>query len=167
MFTLVYWTEETDAYFNQIAADGHTRRTMLKLAALFHDISKPQTKHTDETGRTRFPGHSEAGAEVAKQRLSQLRVSSKGIDMVAKMVEHHLRPYNMMQGVEVPTQRAIHRFFRELDGVAIDTLYLSQADFLAAKVQNLTPMSGPTMLEWWHTLFRRVSNPLYLKPPSG
>ncbi len=89
---------------------------MLKLAALFHDISKPQTKQMDETGRTRFPGHSEAGAEVATQRLSQLRLSSRGIDMVSKMVEHHLRPYNMMQGVELPTRRAIHRYFRELDG---------------------------------------------------
>lgn len=139
VFTLVYWTEETDAYFSQIASDGHTRRTVLKLAALFHDISKPQTKHIDETGRTRFPGHSEAGAEVARQRLSQLRMSSKGIEMVAKMVEHHLRPSHMMQGVEVPTQRAIHRFFKELDGVAIDTLYLSQADFLAAKGPELNP----------------------------
>ena len=139
VFTLVYWTAETDAYFNQKAAEGHTRRTMLKLAALFHDISKPQTKQVDETGRTRFPGHSEAGAEVARQRLSQLRLSSKGIDMVSKMVEHHLRPSHMMQGVELPTRRAISRYFRDLDGVAVDTLYLSQADFLAAKGPELNP----------------------------
>ena len=139
VFTLVYWTEETDAYFNQTASDGHTRRTILKLAALFHDISKPQTKHQDETGRTRFPGHSEAGAEEARQRMSQLRLSSKGIGMMYKMVEHHLRPYNMMQGVEVPTNRAIYRFFRDLDDVAVDTLYLSQADFLAAKGPELNP----------------------------
>ena len=139
VFTLVYWTEETDAYFNQTVSDGHNRRTILKLAALFHDISKPQTKHQDETGRTRFPGHSEAGAEVAKQRLSRLKLSSKGIGMVYKMVEQHLRPYNMMQGVEVPTNRAIYRFFRDLDDVAVDTLYLSQADFLAAKGPELNP----------------------------
>ena len=139
VFTLVYWTAETDAYFNQKAADGHTRRTMLKLGALFHDISKPQTKHVDETGRTRFPGHSEAGAEVAKQRLSQLRLSSKGIGMVSKMVEHPLRPTHMMQGVDLPTRRAIHRYYRDLDSVAIDTLYLSQADFLAAKGPELNP----------------------------
>ena len=139
VFTLVYWTAETNAYFNQKVAEGHTRRTMLKLAALFHDISKPQTKQVDETGRTRFPGHSEAGAEVAAQRLSQLRLSSKGIGMVSKMVKYHLRPYHMMQGVEVPTQRAIHRYFGELNDVAVDTLYLSQADFLAAKGPELNP----------------------------
>lgn len=139
VFTLVYWTAETEAYFHQRPADGQTRRTLLKLAALFHDISKPQTKQVDETGRTRFPGHSEAGAEVATQRLSQLRLSSKAVGMVSKMVEHHLRPSHMMQDVELPTRRAIHRFFRELDGVAIDTLYLSQADFLAARGPELNP----------------------------
>ncbi len=59
--------------------------------------------------------------------------------MVYKMVEHHLRPYNMMQGVEMPTNRAIYRFFRDLNDVAVDTLYLSQADVLAAKGPELNP----------------------------
>ena len=59
--------------------------------------------------------------------------------MVSKMVEHHLRPSHMMQGVELPTRRAINRYYRDLDSVAIDTLYLSQADFLAAKGPELNP----------------------------
>ena len=139
IFTLVYWTAETDAHFSQEACDGHSRRTLLKLAALFHDVAKPRTKQVDETGRTRFPGHSETGAEMAAQRLAHLRIGSRGIDMVSKMVEHHLRPAHMMQGVEQPTQRAIYRFFRDLKDVAIDTLYLCQADYLAAKGPELNP----------------------------
>ena len=54
IFTLIYWTPETDTYFSQPASDGYSRRTMLKLGALFHDIAKPQTKQQDDTGRTRF-----------------------------------------------------------------------------------------------------------------
>ena len=133
------WTAETDTYFSQPAGDGYSRRTMLKLGALFHDIAKPQTKQQDDTGRTRFPGHSELGAEVTTERLRQLRFESKSISMVAKMVEHHLRPAHMMQGVEVPTSRAIHRYFRDVGNVAVDTLYLCQADFLAAKGPELNP----------------------------
>ena len=139
IFTLIYWTAETDTYFSQPVGDGYSRRTMLKLGALFHDIAKPQTKQKDETGRTRFPGHSELGAEVTTERLRQLRFESKSISMVAKMVEHHLRPAHMMQGVEVPTGRAIHRYFRDVGDVAVDTLYLCQADFLAAKGPELNP----------------------------
>ena len=139
VYTLVYWTAETKDYFNQEVSDGHSRRTLLKLAALFHDICKPQTKQVDETGRTRFPGHSEAGAVVAAQRLAHLRIGSRGVAMVSKMVEQHLRPAHMMQGVELPTQRAIYRYFRDVKDVAIDTLYLCQADYLAAKGPNLDP----------------------------
>jgi poly(A) polymerase len=139
IYTLVYWTAETDAHFSQQVGDGHSRRTLLKLAALFHDIAKPRTKQVDETGRTRFPGHSETGAAMAAQRLANLRIGSRGVAMVSKMVEHHLRPGHMMQGVELPTQRAIYRYFRDLKDVAIDTLYLCQADYLAAKGPELDP----------------------------
>ena len=139
VFTLVYWTAETDAHFGQEASDGYSRRTLLKLAALFHDIAKPRTKQVDETGRTRFPGHSETGAVMAADRLTHLRIGSRGVAMVSKMVEHHLRPAHMMQGVERPTQRAIYRYFRDLKDVAIDTLYLCQADYLAAKGPELDP----------------------------
>ena len=139
VYTLVYWTPETDVYFDQKICDGHTRRTLLKLAALFHDIAKPQTKQKDETGRTRFPGHSEAGAKMTTQRLAELRLESKGIATVAKMVEHHLRPVHMMQGVELPTRRATYRYFRDLGDAAVDTLYLSQADYLGAKGPELNP----------------------------
>ena len=137
IYSCVPWTPESETHFNRQATDGHTRRTVLKLAALFHDVAKPQTKSLDAAGRTRFFGHSEQGAEVAAKRLGQLRVSSKGIEMVSKMVEQHLRPTNMKDGDEWPTSRAIHRYFRDLGDVAIDTLYLCLADYLAAKGPRL------------------------------
>ncbi|MBC8280484.1 MAG: CCA tRNA nucleotidyltransferase [Chloroflexi bacterium] len=137
IYSCVPWTPESKAHFGQHATDGHTRATVLKLAALFHDIAKPQTKFEDETGRTRFFGHSEEGAEIAASRLGHLRVSSKGIEMVSKMVEQHLRPTGMKDGDEWPTNRAIHRYFRDVGDVAIDTLFLCMADYLGAKGPNL------------------------------
>ncbi|MCI0857213.1 MAG: CCA tRNA nucleotidyltransferase [Chloroflexi bacterium] len=138
VYSLAPWTEETEQYFSQQVSDGHTRRTLLKLAALLHDIAKPQTKNTDETGRTRFLGHSELGATMADARLRQLRLSSRGISMVTTMVAQHLRPTNMSQGDQLPSNRAIYRYFRDLDDVAIDTLYLCLADYLAAKGPDLS-----------------------------
>jgi len=137
IYTLVTWTPETADHFNQEASDGHNRRTILKLAALLHDIAKPQTKQQDAMGRTRFLGHSELGAEMATTRLAQLRLSSRGIALVAKMVEQHLRPANMSQDGQLPTSRAIYRYFRDLGDAAIDTLYLALADYLAAKGPEL------------------------------
>ena len=137
IYTLVPWPEGREEYFSQVISDGHTRRTILKLAALLHDVAKPQTKHMDETGRTRFPGHPELGAGMAETRLTHWHLSSKGISAVCKMVEEHLRPATMQQGVELATTRAVYRYFRDLGDVAIDTLFLWMADHLAAKGPEL------------------------------
>ncbi len=137
VFSCVPWTPESEAYFAEIVSDGHTRRTVLKLAALFHDIAKPQTKTLEPDGRTRFFGHSEKGAVMAEGRLRSLRLSSRGVSMVSRMVEHHLRPTGMSNDGEWPTNRAIHRYFRDVGDVALDTLYLCLADYLGAKGPEL------------------------------
>jgi len=139
IYSLVPWTEEIEAYFNETVADGHNRRTLLKLTALLHDIAKPQTKSTDSTGRTRFLKHSEEGSEIANHRLTSLRLSRNGIKSVCKMIEEHLRPTNMSHNLDLPTPRAIYRYYRDVDYVAIDTLYLAMADYLAAKGPEIAP----------------------------
>ena len=155
IYSCVPWTPDSETHFNRQATDGHTRRTVLKLAALFHDVAKPQTKSLDDTGRTRFFGHSEQGAEIAAKRLGHLRVSSKGIEMVSKMVEQHLRPTNMKDGDGWPTNRAIYRYFRDLGDVAIDTLYLCLADYLGAK--------GPGLVhEDWRDHARMIGHILHI-----
>ena len=137
VYSFVPWAEERESYFGQQISDGHTRRTLLKLGALLHDVAKPQTKSVDETGRTRFLGHPELGAEMTEARLTQLRFSSKGMAAVAEMVRQHMRPATMHQGIEFPTNRAIYRYFRDVGDVAVDTLYLWMADHLAARGPEL------------------------------
>ena len=139
IYSLAPWTRESEMYFDQIVSDGHTRRTILKLTALLHDIAKPQTKAQDESGRTRFLGHSELGAEMATYRLKQLRLSANGISMVSRMIEQHLRPSSMRQGSSYPTNRAVFRYFTSLGDLAVDSIYLALADYLAAKGPNLLP----------------------------
>ena len=58
----VPWSDRLKEHFDREISSGSTARTMLKLAALLHDIAKPQTK-TIEGDRMRFLGHQEMGAE--------------------------------------------------------------------------------------------------------
>jgi poly(A) polymerase len=155
VYSCVPWIPESEAHFAQRVSDGHTRRTILKLAALFHDIAKPQTKTLEPDGRTRFFGHSEQGADVATTRLEDLAFSNRGIDMVSQMVMHHLRPTNMSEKNEWPTDRAIYRYFKDTGDVAIDTLYLCLADYLGAKGPEL---AHPEWLE--HA--RMIAHVLYI-----
>lgn len=138
VYSCVPWTPGLAAYFDAVITDGHTRRTTLKLGALFHDIAKPQTRTIAADGRTRFFGHAEQGAKIAAGRLRQLRLSARGVKLVSQLVRHHLRPTGMMQeGGRWPTNRAIHRYYRDLGSAAVDTLYLCLADYLAAKGPEL------------------------------
>ena len=150
IYTMAPWTATEDAYFSEIIGDGHTRRTVLKLAALLHDIAKPQTKAPDENGRIRFLGHSEQGAQTAEARLSQLRLARRTTSLVSAMVLHHLRPSQLREGDKMPSRRAIYRYYRDVGDAAVDTLYLAMADFLAARGPELSP-------ERWNNYARMIA----------
>ncbi len=123
-----------DAYLQETVGTL-PRIVVLKLAALLHDVAKPQTKTIQPDGRIRFFGHSEQGADIVRLVLSRLRFSAKEIEAIATMVEHHLRP-GQWSDIE-PSPRAMHRYFRDVGSVAIDTVLLNLADHLAAR--------GPTL----------------------
>jgi poly(A) polymerase len=139
----VGWSEKLSQHFSTEVGAGSTRASLLRLAGLLHDVAKPETK-VMAGKRTRFFGHTEQGAEVATKILERLRFSNKEIDLVAAMVRYHLRPTQMSQQ-GLPTGRAIYRYLRDTGPAAIDILFLSLADHLAAR--------GPDLLltEWkWH-----------------
>jgi poly(A) polymerase len=129
--------EGMDSHFGELVSDGHTRRTVLKLAALLHDAGKPATKTVEPSGRIRFLGHHDVGAAAANEMLKRLRMSRRGVALVSVMVEHHLRPSQMAQVGEMPTSRAVYRYFRDVGDAAVDTLYLNMADYLAARGPSL------------------------------
>jgi poly(A) polymerase len=133
---IVPWSPKTAAHFEENIGFGSTRAALLKLAALLHDIAKPEMKTTDETGRTRFLGHPEAGAVTAAAILSRLRFSNREIEYVELLVKEHMRPTQMSRD-EIPTHRAIYRFFRDTGESGIDLLYFSLADHLAARGDTL------------------------------
>jgi len=134
----VPWSAGLSQHFNQGVSSGSTRRSLLKLAALLHDIAKPQTKTLDEDGRARFLGHPQEGAATAAGILERLRFSTRETKLVELMVKNHLRPLQMSHE-GLPTHRAIYRYFRDTGEAGIDILFLSMADHLATRGTHLDP----------------------------
>ena len=120
-------------YFGGAVSDGYDRLTFLKLTALLHDVAKPATKTIEASGRIRFIGHHVEGEQVAREMLMRLRFANGGVEHVAGMVRHHLRPTQMAQKGDMPTTRALYRYYRDVGDTAVDTLYLNIADYLAAR----------------------------------
>ena len=123
------WWREARPYFREELLAERPRSAVLKLAALLHDIAKPETKTFDDTGRMRFFGHADAGARQCGRILRRLRFSAREVALVQTMVKAHLRPVQMGQQGP-PTRRALYRYFRDCGDAAIPTLFLSLADHL-------------------------------------
>ncbi|MFH1381816.1 MAG: HD domain-containing protein [Chloroflexota bacterium] len=131
----VPWGQDLVEHFNQEISCGSRRAALLKLAALLHDVAKPQAKALDADGRVRFLGHPQQGAAITAGILERLRFSSREVKLVESEVRYHLRPGQMSQE-GLPTRRAIYRYFRDAGDAAIDTLFLSLADHLATRGPN-------------------------------
>jgi putative nucleotidyltransferase with HDIG domain len=135
------WSDAIDRHLSEEVSSGSNHKVLLKLAGLFHDIAKPMTKSIDDTGRARFLGHTKQGAAMTVNILERLRFSNREIKLVENLVYHHLRPAQMANE-DLPTQRAIYRYFRDTGEVGIDILLLALADYLASR--------GPlTSMEEW------------------
>ncbi len=113
-------------------------RWLLMLAALLHDIGKPQTRTVEPDGRIRFLNHENIGARMAERRLTQLRFSSDEIKRAKTIIAHHMRARQLSQGTS-PTRRAIYRYFRDTGEAGVDIILLSLADFLAKQAGGPPP----------------------------
>jgi poly(A) polymerase len=137
------WNEKISRHFSSEIGGGSARSSLFKLAALLHDIAKPETKLISKD-RVRFFGHTEQGAEVVVRVLERLRFSNKEIKLVEAMVRYHMRP-TQMSNEGMPSRKAIYRFFRDSGSAGLDILFLSLADHLAARGPDLD------MTQWkWH-----------------
>jgi len=133
------WGEVLAAHLGEPLGDGATRREALKLAALLHDVAKPETL-TVEGGRTRFLGHDARGAARVITIAEKLRLSGRMAGVIERLVRHHLRPMHLAQSGGV-SRRARFRFFRDLGDDARDLLLLAVADAAALR--------GDSPLEVW------------------
>ncbi|HUG08740.1 MAG TPA: CCA tRNA nucleotidyltransferase [Acidimicrobiia bacterium] len=81
----------------------------LRLAALLHDIGKPETREFGSDGVT-FHHHEVVGARMARHRLRQLRYPKEVVDEVSRLVYLHLRPHTLKLGW---TDSAVRRYVRD------------------------------------------------------
>lgn len=114
-------------YLNDLIA-GQPRYAHCKWALLLHDIGKPDTMKMMK-GRLRFFEHEQVGADKVAKIANQFRWSSDEVSKYSRLVRNHMRPGNLAADPKV-TDKAIHRFFRDLDDDAIAMLLVSLADHL-------------------------------------
>lgn len=89
----------------------------VRLAALFHDVSKPETRRwSDDKKDWTFYGHDVVGGRVAKKALERLKYPKKIVDTVSTLVRYHL----FFTDIDKITLSAVRRIVR---GVGPDNVW--------------------------------------------
>lgn len=106
------------------AIDAAPRSLRIRLAAMFHDIAKPQAKQLVEDGAT-FYGHEKTGARKATKIMRRLRYSNEITGDVYILIERHM--YTVPE-----TDKGLRRLIRRVTPELIfDLLELRRADIIA------------------------------------
>ncbi len=128
------WLDVDESLEREI--DGIGLPQLTRLACLVHDIAKPATAAQID-GRLRFPRHGPRGSEMVRERLPELGVGPEATDFVARMVRYHLRPGELVR-TWPPSEHAVRRFVRDLDGHVLPLLLVNLCDGMATKGPGYT-----------------------------
>ena len=136
------YRENFAAHFNESLNTDRSVRAALFFAALYHDVQKPATRSVDEAGRIHFYEHEAKGAEVAAERARAFNLSNDEVDRIRKIVLNHMRflsfTSRLEKAGELPTRKAIYRFFRDTGESGVDLVLLALADLRGMCDHTLT-----------------------------
>jgi len=136
------YREQIAAHFSEPLNVDRSLRSLLFFAALYHDVSKPETKTIEESGRIRFFNHEVKGMEIAADRARAFNLSNDEIDRLRVIIKNHMRIHSftdrMINEKQEPSRKAIYRFFRDSGVGGVDLVLLGLADLRATRAHALT-----------------------------
>ena len=107
----------------------------VRLAALLHDIGKPDVRKMGESGVWTFYRHEEVGADMCNMLLKRLRYSNEVIENVCHLVKEHMFHYT-----EDWSNSAVRRFIARVGETSLEDLYLlRRADAFALAGKETEP----------------------------
>ena len=113
---------------------------VLRLAALLHDIGKPDTRKFEANGSVSFHHHEIVGAKLTAKRLKALRFDKETIKSVSRLVELHLRFHGY--GDAAWTDSAVRRYVTDA-GPLLERLHrLTRADCTTRNQRKANRLKG-------------------------
>ncbi len=109
--------------------------TEIRIAALLHDIAKPQTKEGKGEEAT-FYNHEVVSAEMTEKILKRLKFPTKEIKKIKKLVRWHLFYYNVDEVGKSAVRRLVRKVGPKNTG---DLIKLRMADRIGSGVPKARP----------------------------
>jgi putative nucleotidyltransferase with HDIG domain len=133
-----------------------SKKLETRLAALFHDIAKPQVKKGEGPTST-FYNHDLVGARITRKIMRRLRFSNSIIDKTTLLVKNHMFYFD----VEIVSEAGVRRLLKRVGRENMkDLMDLRIADRLGSGV----PKAKPYKLRYLEYLVHKVSkDPISVK----
>ena len=112
----------------------------LRLAALVHDIAKPNTRRLSKSKGYTFYGHDDVGARMLKGISTNMKFSNSTRDYITKLTSLHLRPISLAK--KDVTDSAIRRLIVDAGKEIDDLMKLCRADITTKNPKNITKYLG-------------------------
>lgn len=118
----------------------------IRLTALLHDISKPETRRwSDEKNDWTFHGHDVVGARVAEKVLKNLKYPNDLVDRIAKLVRWHM----FFSDTEKITLSAVRRL---VANVGQENIWELMNVRICDRIGTGRPKESPYRLRKYHSM---------------
>ncbi|WMC91199.1 CCA tRNA nucleotidyltransferase [Kineothrix sp. MB12-C1] len=131
---------------------------VLRLAMLFHDMGKPETRTTDSDGIDHFYRHVPASERITKEVLHRLKFDNDTMDKVVKLVRYH--------DYDIPVSpREVRRAINKMgEDIFPGYIAVKRADILAqSSYKRDEKLNHLTLLEGIYTDVRMAGECVCLK----
>lgn len=121
-----------------------------RLAALFHDISKPETRRfSRETNQYTFYGHEVVGSRVTRKILERFNYSSKTIEKVVTLIRWHM----FFSDTEQITLSAVRRM---IVNVGRENIWDLMNVRICDRIGTGRPKEDPYRLRKYHSMIEQA-----------
>ena len=147
-----YWGPYNTVYRHLVASleKCPSGKLEVRLAALLHDVGKPQAKRGEGENAT-FYNHEYIGERMTKNILERLRFSRRVIDKVTLLVRNHMFYYNVDEVGESGVRRVVQKIGLENIGDLIDVR-------ISDRLGSGVPKAVPYKLRHFQFMVEKVSH---------
>lgn len=134
-----------DVFEHSLAVLEHTpKKLSLRLAAIFHDIGKPDTFFKDDSGIGHFYDHEKKSLEITENILKRMKYSNEIIIKTLKIIDEHMTVYN-----DKFSDKAVKRLMKRIEPLSIDEL-------VAFQIADIKATANPEKFKHVIALKKRV-----------
>ncbi len=153
---------------------GNRRNILLKWAALFHDLGKPETHEIreDRGGRITFYNHDKEGARIFEIIADRFKWGRSDREYVARFISVHMWPFHLNNALKKTglTPKAYLRLIKTVGDDFPGLFMLAMADSLAGRGTGKPPGMEQDMASLFHeveTVYRQTIQPVLAKRLLG